>query len=68
MDEQCVNCGHTFNIHHLNNGFCSACEHDEYENYDISEKVCPFCGSEAVGMDGDTLECFECRHEWKPKN
>jgi hypothetical protein len=68
MDKQCVNCGHTFNIHHLNNGLCYTCEPDEYDDYDLSEESCKLCGSQAVGMSNGKIECFECSHEWEPKN
>ena len=59
MDEQCMNCGHLFDIHHLKDGCCSECldMDDDLEN-------CPSCGSEAVGYFEGNMECFDCDHEW----
>lgn len=67
LDEYpCPECGEMRDVEKMcnPNGTCDSCQEEEF---DISEVVCPNCDSEAVGMDGDTLECFSCSHEWNPK-
>ena len=37
MNEQCIDCGHEFDIHHLTNGMCSACiEFNNQEDEDFT--------------------------------
>ena len=38
MDEQCIDCGHEFDIHHLTSGMCSMClEIENQDNEDFHE-------------------------------
>jgi len=39
MDEQCIDCGHGFDIHHLKDGLCFCCrELQEWEDEDNNEQ------------------------------
>jgi predicted nucleic acid-binding Zn-ribbon protein len=38
MDEQCIDCGHYFDIHLLKNGLCSECNCDYVEDIEIPEE------------------------------
>ena len=40
MNEQCIDCGHEFDIHHLIDGSCYTCreyENDENEDFTFSD-------------------------------
>ena len=48
MDEECIECGHRFDFHHLKNGVCSVCNDEigfieSCSNCDGKEENCT-CG------------------------
>lgn len=55
MDEQCLECGHTFDIHNLKNGLCSTCE----SNDPVCDNI--WCKDGKVYINGEQNLCHVCR-------
>jgi hypothetical protein len=55
MDEQCLQCGHTFDIHNLKNGLCSTCE----SNDPVCDNI--WCKDGKVYINGEQNLCHVCR-------